>query len=133
MKKIITFTVLLLCFASDLLSQTDKFASVLFKKVTSDLGYSEWDYWMIEKTAKTKGDTLLELVGFDNEGNPTFRLKIDKADFCQKCGEMVCEYNGITFTLYDPVKNGEGQKKMKKSTNLIWKFKKHFISLYYEK
>lgn len=88
--------------------QTNKYpTNLLFKNVTSELGYTDWRYWMIRKTIPSGKDTLLELCGFTETGELTFTMKLDKAEYCSTCKEMDCSYNGIQFQLYNQVSTWE--------------------------
>lgn len=86
---------------------SEKFTpNLLFKKSSEEFQYSgAYPLWNVYKEAQPDSTTYYELRGMDHDGNIMLRLKIDAAEYCDVCGEIICTKNNETFVLYEMVKN----------------------------
>lgn len=78
----------------------------LYKSTASEFSYSGWwPYWAVTLTVNESKDTAYHLVAFDNDGEKQFTLKLDNVKYCPICEEIECEYSGMKFSVFNPVKN----------------------------
>lgn len=87
---------------------TKTFAPNMLFKTATEFGYEDlFSYWQVYNESQPDSTTIYELRGFTSAGELDFRLKLEVAEYCSACDEMICRYNGLQFVLKNRVKNGQ--------------------------
>lgn len=80
---------------------------MLFKQAT-EFGYeSDFPYWQVYSERQPGCVTTYELRGYYSSGERGLTLKLESAQYCRTCDEMICEFNGVKFSLLNRVNNQE--------------------------